>query len=176
MLICEWIRVSHFFRKWCVCVFYFYFYCVYPPPSNVAGFCAGIIDCWLMWSASVGNVSVEGWIDSLMDWQLGFKVSDAHMFCFQPASLPQCTCLYAGYRTFPLPFRCWNVGLWLMNDLLYSELISFLTLINFSLTYRWSITFSWNRGNLEKQPGIAGYLKTWVTSQLWRQGSGSVHV
>ena len=54
---------------------------------------------------------MEGWIDSLMDRQLGFKVSDAHVLCFQPASLPQCTCLYAGYSTFHLLFRCRNVSL-----------------------------------------------------------------
>lgn len=123
-----------------------------------AGFCARIIEaCQLMWSIFVGNVSVDGCIDSLMDRQLGFKVSDAYVLCFQPTCLPQCTCLYAVYSTIHLLLRYWNDSLWLMRDLLYSDVISFLTLINFSLTYRWSIMFSWNRGNLEKQPSIAGY-------------------
>jgi hypothetical protein len=123
-----------------------------------ADFCARIIEaCQLMWSAFVATVSVDGWIDSLMDRQLGFKVGDAYVLRFQPACLPQCTCLCAVYRTIHLLLRYWNVSLWLMRDLLCRDVISFLTLINFSLTYRWSIMFSWNRGNLEKQPSIAGY-------------------
>lgn len=110
-------------------------------------------------SALVGNVSVDGWIDSLMVSQLCFKVGDADVLCFQPACLPQYTCLYAVYRTTHLILRYWNVSLCLMRDLLYSDDISFLTLINFSFTYRWSIMFSWNLGNLGKQPSIAGYWK-----------------
>lgn len=153
MLICEWSRVSHVLCMCCA-------FCAYQPPSNVANFCARIIEaCYIMRSAFVRNVTVDGWIDSLMDRQLGFKVSDAHMLCFQPACLPQCAWLYAVHRTIHLLFRCWNISLWLMRDLLNSDAISFLTLINFSLTYRWSIMFSWNRGNLEKQPSIAGNWK-----------------
>jgi len=125
-----------------------------------ADFCTRMVEaCKLMWSAFVGNLCVDGWIDSLMDIQLYFKVSDAYVLCLQPACLPQCTCLHAVYRTIHLLFRYWNFSLWLMRDLLCSDVISFLTLINFSITYRWSIMFSWNRGNLEKQPTIAGYWK-----------------
>ena len=121
-----------------------------------ADFCARITEaCHLIWRAFVGYVSVDGWMDSLMDRQLGFKVGDAYVLCFQLACLPQCTCLCAVYRTIHLLLRYWNFSLWLMRDLLYSDVISFLTLINFSLTCRWSIMFSWNRGNLKKQPSIA---------------------
>jgi len=59
---------------------------------------------------------MDGWIDSLMDRQLGFKVGDAYVLCFRPACLPQCTCLYAVYRTIrlssgteKLACDCWGI-------------------------------------------------------------------